>query len=450
MKKNGDAEIVEKFSGAELVGKKYAPVFSYFAEKNFFRVVAADFVSDDDGTGIVHLAPFGEDDFNFAQQKNWEISDFIAVDENGNFSGKIADFAGESILDPATNKKICEKLKIEKKLFLSEQHSHNYPHCYRCETPLFYAPQRAYFLNVQKIKKKMIAENEKINWTPSHLKNGRFKKGLETAPDWNLSRSRFWGSPIPIWKCEICGDEKVVESIAEIEKFSGQKIRDLHKHFLDKIFFPCEKCGEIEIFFVRHGQAEHNLEKKICGTSDTNLTKKGEMQILETAEILQNEKFDALLFSPQKRAKKSAEIIFKKLKKKPQKFFADKNLRERDFGEIENQPEKNFSSLGTFDFVISTPPGGESFAEICSRAKKILRPEFGGKKILLVSHAGVGHALRNLCGEFSAEKFQKIKNATILKLKFSPKMRRTPEVLDCWFESGAMPIAQNHFPFSEK
>ncbi len=237
---------VKTIKGSDLVGKIYKPLFPYFeGQKGLHQVHGADFVSDSDGTGIVHLAPYGEDDFNLAKEKGIDIIELETVDNSGNFKEIVKHFPGKFILDKDTNKEVNAWLDEKGLIFEKKQYSHNYPHCWRCETPLFYNPQRAYFLNVQEIKQKMLKNNKQINWEPNHIKTGRFEKGLQTAPDWNLSRNRFWGSPIPIWKCnnENCEHEKVIGSIAELEGISGEKVNDLHKHFVDKISFPCEKCG---------------------------------------------------------------------------------------------------------------------------------------------------------------------------------------------------------------
>ena len=239
-------ETLEKIAGSKLAGEKYKPLFPYFeSAENGFEILAEEFVSDADGTGIVHCAPYGEDDFAAASARKWDISEFETVDESGRFLAKVSDFAGAEVLDSSTNRAICEFLEKEKKVFKTQQISHNYPHCWRCETPLFYAPQRAYFLAVEEIRQKMLKNNQKINWEPEHLKNGRFAKGLETAPDWNLSRNRFWGCPVPIWKCENedCQNQCTIGSGEELEKVSGQKVDDFHSHFLDEITWDCEKCS---------------------------------------------------------------------------------------------------------------------------------------------------------------------------------------------------------------
>jgi len=237
---------VKTFSGSELVGKTYKPLFDYFADKKNeggFRIVAGDFVSTDEGTGVVHIAPaFGDDDHELAKKENLPIVKNVSID--GKFSDEVVDFAGIEVKpkdDPTkTDHKIIEFLGD--KIFATQNYKHSYPFCWRCESPLLNYATSSWFVAVEKIKKNLLAENEKINWVPSHIRGGRFGKWLEGARDWAISRNRFWGAPLPIWKCEKCGELKCISSREELEKLSGKKVDDLHKHFVDTIEVECE-CG---------------------------------------------------------------------------------------------------------------------------------------------------------------------------------------------------------------
>ncbi|MBQ3319607.1 MAG: isoleucine--tRNA ligase [Spirochaetia bacterium] len=241
-KNEGDYEVLWTKKGSELVGMAYEPLFNYFAsieEKGAFRVFPAAYVTTEDGTGIVHTASgFGEDDNNTL--KGTGIPVICPVDAECKFTAEVPDYQGRFVKD--CDKDIIARLKAEGKLVLRQNYVHNYPHCWRCHSPLIYRAISSWFVDVQKIKDKMLKANSQINWVPAHLKEGRFGKWLEGARDWAISRNRYWGNPIPIWKCDKCGKTHCVGSRAELEKLSGVKCVDLHKHFVDDITWGCE-CG---------------------------------------------------------------------------------------------------------------------------------------------------------------------------------------------------------------
>jgi isoleucyl-tRNA synthetase len=234
-------QILKEIKGEELVGKKYHPLYDYFqSQLQDHTVYAADFVSMEDGTGIVHIAPgFGEDDTLLGQK--YKLSMIDSVDDEGRLDPKIA--VGGGMFFKKADKYIIEDLQSKNVFFKVEKINHSYPHCYRCDTPLLYKAQDAWYLKVSQIKDKMYASNEVINWIPQYFKHGRFKLGIDSAPDWCISRSRYWGSPMPIWECE-CGQRLVFGSIKELEEASGVEIKDLHKPFIDEILVSCTKCGK--------------------------------------------------------------------------------------------------------------------------------------------------------------------------------------------------------------
>ena len=230
-------EIIEEIKGEDLVGLEYEPIFRHDI-KNGYRVISGKFVNTEDGSGIVHLAPaFGEDDFQ-ARKEN-DLPMIENVDDEGKFMD--GEWKGMNVWD--ANFKVVGHLKDNGFLFKKENITHSYPHCYRCDTKLIYKTQPAWFIKISDFKDRLIRENEKINWYPRHLKHGRFKNGLETAPDWNVSRSRYWGTPMPVWICDKCQGVEIVGSYDELEKLSGKKLEDYHRPFVDEITFKCQKCG---------------------------------------------------------------------------------------------------------------------------------------------------------------------------------------------------------------
>jgi isoleucyl-tRNA synthetase len=243
-------EITEEMKGADLVGMEYEAQFDYYLEadleglENAWKVIAAPFVTTEDGTGIVHIASgYGEDDMNISLENGIPVIQH--VDMSGNFAPEVTDFAGKFVKGQERN--LGAYLEEKGLLFKGENYRHSYPHCWRCDTPLLNYAMKAWFIAVKSLKEKLIANNKKINWQPGHIQEGRFGQWLENVRDWNISRSRFWGCPIPIWECESCEKQECIGSVDSLKERAGSlPMRDgeldLHKPYIDEITMPCTDC----------------------------------------------------------------------------------------------------------------------------------------------------------------------------------------------------------------
>ncbi len=238
----GEAERLKEYKGAELAGKEYQPLFSYIRpEKKAWYVITADFVTVEDGTGIVHIAPaFGEDDYRVGQEYNLPL--LQPVDKSGKFTQEITDFKGLFVKE--ADPKIIEHLKKNGALYRKETIVHSYPHCWRCDSPLLYYAKSSWYIRTTAKKDRLLANNKKIQWIPKEVGEGRFGEWLENNVDWALSRDRFWGTPLNIWECQSCDHRDTIGGKQELLERAGiDDIEDLHKPFIDEVEIPCEKCG---------------------------------------------------------------------------------------------------------------------------------------------------------------------------------------------------------------
>jgi isoleucyl-tRNA synthetase len=241
----GEYEILENFKGEDLVGIEYEPLFEIkeLKNENSYKIILANFVTTVDGTGIVHTAGmYGEDDYNVCKEYNLPL--IHTVEQDGKFNSLVTKWQGKFVKD------VEEEIKLDLKkrhlLYKTEKTNHAYPFCWRCDSPLLYYAINSWFIKVSSFNDKLVEKNKEINWYPDHIKDGRFGKWLEGAKDWALSRFKFWGTPLPIWRCE-CGYEEAIGSIEELKERSIKKISgniDLHKPWIDEIKLKCKKCNK--------------------------------------------------------------------------------------------------------------------------------------------------------------------------------------------------------------
>jgi len=242
---NNYEEISQELKGKDLLGKEYEPIFNFIKQdKKAHYLVAGDFVSTEEGTGLVHIAPaFGEDDMNVGQTNNLPI--ILNVDEEGKFKKEVKPWQGMFVKD--ADPLIIEDLKKRNLLFNEELYEHEYPFCWRCDSPLLYYAKESWFIKSTAIKEELIKNNKKINWIPDYLKEGRFGEWLNEIKDWNLSRERYWGTPLPIWECQKCKKRICIGSIQELKERAKTPpdLKDLHRPQIDEVILECDCGGEM-------------------------------------------------------------------------------------------------------------------------------------------------------------------------------------------------------------
>lgn len=475
--------ILGSMTGSELVAKglEYEPLYPFEkdnlkgAEKdklvNAFKIYAADFVTTTDGTGIVHIAPmYGQDDFELGTKNN--LPKYHLVSEDGTFKPEAEFLAGKFVKSEEVAVDIIKDLANRPSgslLFHKEKHEHSYPHCWRCHTPLIYFARDSWYIRMSELRHKLVKENERINWEPDYIKEGRFGEWLRDVKDWAISRERYWGTPLPVWNCEKCNKRRVVGSVSEIEKPSKNTY-----------------------FVMRHGEAENNVLGILSGDPKTphHLTDKGREQVAKSADGLRPARpFDLVFVSPFVRTQETAAIMRERLGLSGDRFITDDRIRELGTGSWNGSKVadyvQHFNHVDRFD---SHPDGVENFADMKRRMGDFLydlESRYEGKRILIVTHESPAHlliaaakgldrratvALRS----HEAEEGEFFPNAEVRALDFKViphnseyeldlhrpfidevalacdcggTMKRVKEVMDVWFDSGAMPFAQEHYPF---
>jgi isoleucyl-tRNA synthetase len=237
-----EAKVLERFPGAALVGLAYEAPFPFIPAQAYgergHTVVPGDFVTADDGTGLVHTAvAFGEDDFRLGEEQGLRVVNPVRLD--GTFDQRIGPYAGRWVKE--ADEDLVEDLRQRGRLLRAERYEHSYPHCWRCGTPLLYYAKPSWYIGTSQIKDRLLASNETVNWYPEHVKHGRFGNWLEGNVDWALSRERYWGTPLPVWRCDQ-GHVRVMGSLVELRDLSGHALEDPHRPFVDEATFPCPDC----------------------------------------------------------------------------------------------------------------------------------------------------------------------------------------------------------------
>ena len=490
--------IIEEMKGSSLVGQSYQPPFDYFSYKgsdtaeqyrernkntpsfifdNVWQIYHADYVEvGTEGTGAVHIAPaYGDDDMKLAEAN--EVPIIHHVDTSGRFVEAIVDFAGRLVKPKDddtsgvdhkdTDIEILKALQANGKIFKKENINHSYPHCWRCDTPLLNYATTSWFVNVPKIKDDIIAANNAVNWIPNHVGSNRFGNWLEGARDWAVSRQRYWGAPLPIWKNPTTGDYKVFGSLTELQQY-------------------VPKSGNTYTV-MRHGEAESNLKVEI--RTDVSvpdpLTKKGITQVKKTAAVLKTQKFDLILVSPFARTRETAELVRATLGLSLEQVIVDDRLREINVGQ--NLQGKSWTEYAaaypSFEAEYTSHLTGvdENRRNVQIRAGELLfelERTYQGKNILIIGHNSSTFALASAAAGITVDEAHDFKkgfwldNAETRPILFTAyphndnyeldyhrpyiddilltdtdgtALVRVPDVFDCWFESGSMPYAQHHF-----
>lgn len=471
--------VVEEFSGEKLIGRSYVPPFNYFKDapleykENIWKIWHAHFITDDAGTGIAHEAPaFGADDMELAKAHNIPVIKHVKMD--GTFIDAVADFQGMKVKKKDDTQscdiEIIKWLAHNGKLFEKHKIVHSYPLCWRCATPLLNYATSSWFVDVPKIKEKLIAENQKIGWTPAHIRDGRFGKWLEGAREWAVSRTRYWGAPLPVWKGPN-GEVKVLGSLKELAELRADTPRNTY-------------------YVMRHGESESNVFGRIETNGDphNHLTEKGKEQVREAIKKMHFTP-DVIVTSPFARTVESSHLLHEAF---PDAVVVkDDRIREFNMGAFDGKMMKEYLDFYGHHYLKfdTRPEGGETHREIMHRMMAVIseyEQQYEGKHILFVTHGGPARMLLAGSQLLTEEEVLKdgkedhlglyLENAECKKVELylvprdetgavnlhrpyidrvklsidGQEYTRIVDVFDCWYESGSMPFAQLHYPFENK
>ena len=481
-----DYEVVKTIKGSELVGKSYVPPFDYYADQelenkdNAWKIYHADYVElGEEGTGAVHLAPaYGDDDMKLAQE--YDVPIVHHVDEVGHFKDFVTDFAGQlvkpkdddesGVMHLDADIEIVKALQANGRLFKKENITHSYPHCWRCDTPLLNYATTSWFVEVTKMKDQLVAENDKVKWVPEHVGKNRFGRWLEGARDWAVSRQRYWGAPLPIWRNPETKEYKVFGSLSDLQDHTP-------------------KSGN-KYYMMRHGQAEHNVADIVSSdpTTQHNLTELGKDQVAAAILELKDKNIDLVYVSPLVRTKETAALVSAALGLNEDQVIVEDRLSENLGGILEGKPVDEWrefrGSLKSGEQMSGAYEGGESWSNIKKRMVSVLfdlEEQHKDKNILFISHGSPLRLMQwgALCipDRQIIERYENEgdpETGSVHPVNFAPfphndnyeldyhrpyiddyevvdesgtKLERVLDVFDCWFESGSMPYGQHHYPF---
>ncbi|HXV26786.1 MAG TPA: class I tRNA ligase family protein [Candidatus Paceibacterota bacterium] len=477
--------IEAEFKGSALAGLAYEPLFSVpkLRGPRSYRILEADFVSTTDGTGIVHTAVmYGDDDYKLGTKAG--LPKHHTVSEQGTFTGVHKDLNGRYVKDAKTEQRIVDLLAAKGRLVREQPYEHEYPFCWRCGTPLLYYAKDSWFVSMSSLRAKLLSANAGVNWIPGHLRDGRFGQWLNEGKDWAFSRERYWGTPLPAWSVtdrrgKPSGEPLIIGSYEELEKYRADKPATL--------------------WVMRHGEAENNVKNIVdSGQGNFGLTATGRAQARRAARNLarklrsRRQKFAAVISSPIQRTRETAEIAAEELGIR--RVVTDKRLAEIELGPTLAgcHDSRYHDAYPTYRLRFEQrPPNGESLEDLRARVWTVLRDlqvKYAGKHILVVSHeypiwmmamASAGWDRRTAIAAKEARDpkpyvtYAQVEPMTVKNLPRDATgtvdphrpfvdevvlrhpatkkiLRRVPDLVDVWFDSGAMPLAQWHWPFENR
>ncbi|MCC7004596.1 class I tRNA ligase family protein [Candidatus Nomurabacteria bacterium] len=467
-------EKTNSIKGSELAGLSYEPLYNFIKpNEKSHKVYTADFVTTEDGTGIVHIAPmYGADDFELGTKVGLPKEHVVGVDgkflpNTGFFSGRFAMEKDESG-KPTLAVDVIKDLQARGLFFDKKNYEHTYPHCWRCKTPLIYYARDSWFIGMESLRDELVKENEGINWEPAHIREGRFGEWLRNIKDWSLSRERYWGTPLPVWESED-GERIVVDSTETLRKYS-------------------KKSGN-KYFVMRHGQGEQNVVDIRSSKADApyHLTDLGKKEAHDSAIELKGKGITKIICSPFVRTRETAEIVADVLDFPKNQIVIEDRVSEYNHGSFDGKTSAEFnewrkSANAGFD---TKAPGGESLKDAKIRIAEFvyeLENKYKGENILIVSHGVCHEVMSSIVNAWTdKETWENWQEKIVLtggckQYDFTPlphnkdfeldlhrpfiddvvlekdgkEFRRVKEVMDVWFDSGAMPFAQDHYPFENK